>query len=402
MCRIIPKVLVIDEGLPFPLNSGKKIRTYNLLANLAQNFQIDIFSHQTENMPDAVANLKEIGINTIFARSDLPPNSGAGFYLNVLKSLTGRLPYSVYRHFNRTFLEGLDELVKSGQYDLVHCEWTPYAKYLFSSPIPWVVSAHNIEAQILLRTAKAKTGVMSLFYKNQAKRMEKYESEAFSKAEYVMTVSDLDEKMAENMGAKFCKTVPNGVDMNYFSADPTSHTSPLCLTFTGSMDWRPNQDGIIWFIEEVAPNFPPDMRWKLFVVGRNPPSWLREACNKVGQIEVTGSVDDVRPFISEAQAIVVPLRIGGGSRLKILEAFAMGKPVISTSVGAEGLRVSDGSDIIIADEGPSFAREIERVCSDLNLQKHLSQNGLALAQAHYSWEQIALIQEKVWHFVLNR
>jgi glycosyltransferase involved in cell wall biosynthesis len=160
------------------------------------------------------------------------------------------------------------------------------------------------------------------------------------------------------------------------------------IVFSGGMDYLPNQDGVRWFIESVLPEVRKIVpRAKLVVVGKNPPPALL-ALAKPGEIEITGRVDDVRPFVRAADVMAVPLRIGGGTRLKILEALSLGVPIVSTSVGAEGIRVTHDKDILIADEPVAMARAIASLCSSPERARELVRNGQALVHSRYDWPSV--------------
>ncbi|GAJ23971.1 unnamed protein product, partial [marine sediment metagenome] len=180
--------------------------------------------------------------------------------------------------------------------------------------------------------------------------------------------------------------IPNGVDIRYFesSAEAKSMERPEALLFIGSMAYAPNQDAVFFFHREVWPlleaNFP-DLKW--WIVGRDPSAEVQSLAST--NIRVTSWVEDVRPYMAASQAMVVPLRSGGGSRLKILEAMAARLPVVSTTIGAEGLSVSDGKDILLADESRQFADTVTRLFQEPSLAQRMRTNGRHLVEARYDW-----------------
>ena len=190
--------------------------------------------------------------------------------------------------------------------------------------------------------------------------------------------------------------VPNGVDEQYF-APLKGDIKPGSMVFTGSMDWRPNQDGVKYFIEEIFPIIRREIPAATFtVVGRKPPQWLVDLGNNTEGIIITGTVDDVRPYIAESSLYVVPLRVGGGSRLKILEALSMQKPVLSTTVGAEGLDVRDGVHLLLRDKPQDLAATAIEMLSAPQRFAHLGVSGRDLIIKHYTWDAIAKVMEDVW------
>jgi glycosyltransferase involved in cell wall biosynthesis len=218
--------------------------------------------------------------------------------------------------------------------------------------------------------------------------VQNFETECFHWVDGATAVSSQEAAWISKVGITYpVAVIENGVDVDYFHPLDTP-AGTRKLVFTGSMDWRPNQDACLFFVHEIMPilrKSVPDL--EVYFVGRNPPPRLTSLSRAVG-VHVTGSVDDVRPYIAEAAAVIVPLRIGGGSRLKILEAMAMKKAVISTTVGAEGLEVTDNKDILIADQPEEFADSIIRCLKDLGLRKSVAEAGHQLVHSKYRWEII--------------
>jgi hypothetical protein len=196
--------------------------------------------------------------------------------------------------------------------------------------------------------------------------------------------------MQSEYGAGAVFDVPTGVDTQFFLPSGNERVEPHNIVFTGSMDWLPNEDAITYFTEQIMPRIKqviPDAT--LTVVGRNPYPSLMELAERDSSVIVTGRVDDVRPYMERASAYVVPLRIGGGTRLKIYEAMAMEKAIISTSIGAEGLPVKDGSELLLADTAETFAKEVIRVLSDKTLATTLGKGAAATVREQFGWERVA-------------
>ena len=193
--------------------------------------------------------------------------------------------------------------------------------------------------------------------------------------------------------------MPNGVDCSYFTPSKNG-MKPHSLVFTGSMDWEPNNDAIFYFIKHIYPLIKKKVQEISFtIVGRDPSDALIKLASKDKSIELTGRVDDVRPYIANSCLYIVPLRIGGGTRLKILEAMAMGKTVISTSIGAEGLEVTSEENIILADEPQVFAKRALELFENNNLRKNIESSGRKLTEQKYSWDIIADKLGETWEAV---
>ena len=390
------QVLVIDEEPPFPLNSGKRIRTWNLLCRLAKRHQITFLCHRGDDQ--AAEKLESAGVKVVQVEA-LAPYRGLSLYARLLFNLFSPFPYSVAKHYTRRFRKELSNLLSTGDFDLLHCEWTPYARYLRSvGDIPSVVSAHNIESQIWQRRAERSPGMLSrMFFRMQAWKMQRFERSALSRCSSVTAVSDLDVQQFKAWGIHSAQSVENGVDIDFFSTPQTIAASPLEVLFVGSLDWFPNQDAVRFFVEEIFPLIKIQKpAAQLTVVGRRAPESLALWMRRQEGVTLLSEVPDVRPCYTRAALAIVPLRIGGGTRIKILEAMSMGKPVVSTSIGAEGLAVKDGTHVLIADTPAEFARAAVSLMLSEELCRKIGQNGRKLVLERYSWDRIACHQEQVW------
>jgi glycosyltransferase involved in cell wall biosynthesis len=391
------RILVIDEELAWPPNTGKRLRTLNLLSCLAHDFEIDLLVHRGAVTPDAEAEMRRRGITVHLAPTSLPAKSGWRMPFRIAASLLRGLPYSVYAHMHAGFRSALEALIRTHQYQLVHCEWTPYATYVRGLNLPICIAAHNVEFEIWKRMAAAENRpAHRVLFGLQAALMERFERNVFSRAPFATAVSENDAATIRGMGTPEVIVVPNGVDAVAYAPPPVESSKPRSLVFTGSMDWRPNQDAIRWFIDAVHPLLLQQGDYQLHVVGRAPPAWMLDRTAIPSQIVVTGTVEDVRPFIAGAAVYVVPLRAGGGSRLKILEALAMGRAVVSTTVGAEGLDLEPGTHVVIEDTAESFAGAIMALWDDAPRRTMLGANGRSLIEDRYRWEQIAPLQGALW------
>jgi glycosyltransferase involved in cell wall biosynthesis len=220
--------------------------------------------------------------------------------------------------------------------------------------------------------------------------MRRFEAAACTQADLTLAVSEADRRLlAATAPAARVAAVETGVDIEYFAPNGW-HEKPATIVFTGSLDWYPNEDAVAHFVDEILPRVRAEVGAARFVVvGRNPSAKLREAAEAAGAV-VTGTVDDVRPYLAEATVCVVPLRIGGGTRLKIFEALAMAKPVVSTTIGAEGLPVTPGEHLVLADGPEDFARAVVALLRDPARRRALAAAGRALVEQRFSWGRVAL------------
>jgi glycosyltransferase involved in cell wall biosynthesis len=223
----------------------------------------------------------------------------------------------------------------------------------------------------------------------QARKMFRWEQRVCRAASHVVAVSEADESvMRARFGIDRVSSIPTGVDLDYFEK-PAGAKRVFDLVFVGSMDWMPNIDGITWFLNEVLPLIrAKNPGCRVAIVGRKPPSSLLKFQNS--QVTITGTVPDVRPYLWESAISIVPLRVGGGTRLKIFEAVAAQTPVVSTTIGAEGLPLRHGETVRIADTAESFAAECLDLLEYEERRRELASRALDIVRARFSWEQVAL------------
>jgi glycosyltransferase involved in cell wall biosynthesis len=289
----------------------------------------------------------------------------------------------------------VERLLRSGEVDLCVADFmagTPNVP--LDGPVPVVFFAHNVEHRIWDRLAAVESrGWRRKLLLNEARKMRRYEAEVCRQARRTLAVSEIDRKhLAAAAPEADVWAVPTGVDTAYFRPNGY-HEIPQTMVFTGSMDWYPNEDALLYFIDAILPAIRREVPGaRLSAVGRNPSPRLRAAAAAAG-VTVTGRVDDVRPYMASAPIYVVPLRVGGGTRLKIFEALAMGKAVVSTTVGAEGLPLVPGEHFLCADEPEQFARAVVSLLRDGAQRRALGRAGRHVVEQRYSWPQVAQIFE---------
>jgi glycosyltransferase involved in cell wall biosynthesis len=394
-------VVLVDEELPYPPVSGKRIRTLGLVERLARRHRLTYVCHRNADPQEAyraAEHFAGLGIRTLMVERAVPPKSGPRFYARLAANLLSPLPYSVASHTSSALTEALRGLARSEPVDLWHCEWTPYAQALKGIPGRRVVMAHNVESVIWQRYHETETNTLKRWYiGRQWRKFLRFEREALGRADLTIAVSDLDaQRFRGDLGVRSVAVVDNGVDTGYFR--PLNlQREPATLLFLGSLEWRPNLDGVAQLLERVFPAVReqvPDAR--LLLVGRNPPDSLRRAANGVPGVELHGSVPDVRPFLARAGMLVVPLRIGGGSRLKILEALSSGTPVVSTRVGAEGLHLEAGRHLAVVEGIEELAGAVVEAIRDPQRAVIQAEAGRRQVLGLYDWEVLAARLERLW------
>jgi glycosyltransferase involved in cell wall biosynthesis len=247
-----------------------------------------------------------------------------------------------------------------------------------------------VEAEIWRRHTDVARGPLRTYTRLQWRRMEKFEREACRRFDLVVAVSEVDENlMRSSYGLQRVATVPTGVDTDYFRPSGRVARDANNVVFVGAMDWMPNQDGVQFFVREAWPAIRRDLPDATFtIVGRNPPSGVRALAGDSAGVTVTGSVSDVRPYLERAALTVVPLRVAGGTRLKIYEALGMELPVVSTRIGAEGLPLVDGEHVTLADSSAELAERCAALLRNRAQAERLGRSGAEFVRSRFAWDQV--------------
>lgn len=386
------KILFLTTRLPYPLDMGCKIRTWNLFSFAAGRHDITLLTF-LHSEPERRW-IKAVQSLTPTARIETVEHPDSRFRIargwTTAARLLSELPYTVVKYYVKAMQRRIETLIARGGFDLVHCDQIHMAQYLIgrASP-PVVLNAHNIDSLLLERVAEnQRNPVVRRFFHLQQRKMQMYERRVFNAFDHVLTVSSNDQELLATLVPNVVSSVvKNGVDTKYFYPDSPPSESSM-LVFTGAMDWMPNVDGVLFFIKEIFPHVRKAVPEALFVVvGRNPPARLLRAVKREPGVMVTGDVPDVRPWLAQSSVVVVPLRSGGGTRLKILEAMAMGKAVVSTRIGAEGLDLVDGREICIADDPLKFAERTIELLTDQSGAKQLGQVARRRVVESYDWKE---------------
>jgi polysaccharide biosynthesis protein PslH len=394
------RILVHGTQLLYPANTGGRIRTSKLFEQLSRQHDITWVCFRRPEESDAqVAAMRACCARIETFPFAEPAKLSPGFYGQLARNVVSRHPYVIEKYFHPAARARLAELIAREPFDLLLCDFLQPSLNVVGLPFrPRVLFQHNVESMIFERHYQERKRLRQLpakaYIYMQWKKLQAYEGRAARWFDRNIMVSAEDcAAMQRLYGVTNTSAVPTGVDADYYRPDPAAAEPPHPeLVFTGSMDWLPNVDGITWFAAEVLPLITrqlPDARLKVWVVGRKPLPAIEQLPARYPQIEVTGTVDDVRPYMGRAQVYIVPLRIGGGTRMKIFEAMAMGKPVVSTRVGAEGLPVNDGKDILLADQPAAFAEATLSLLRSQQRRQQLGAAGRRLVTERFSWEGVA-------------
>lgn len=383
------KTLVLTNRLPFPLDDGWKQRTFHVIRALARSSETTLLTFhggtaaQVDEFRAALGHPIEV--------LTVPPPRAYSFGRLVLGTITRR-PVHVWNCASREYREALRVVTQRTRFDAAVAELTYMYPYLSTLPrtITRIVDTHNIDSLLIGRYADNFRSVWKRLYARiTAKKLAAFEREVFADADHVWVCSDREAAQIRHEGlAENVLVAPNGVDVPEAPLRQDDRRPPR-VVFCGHMSYYPNVDAALYFAEHVLPRLAdryPGLEFR--VVGQSPDARLLDLARRDDRVHVTGRVEDVRPYIVDSTVVAVPLRAGGGTRLKILEALALGMPVVSTSIGAEGLEFVDGRDLLIADSAGAFTAAIERLIDDPAYARRLGQSGRAAVIEKYSWPSI--------------
>jgi glycosyltransferase involved in cell wall biosynthesis len=385
------QILWVKAGKLLPVDTGGKIRSYNLLRQLAVRNEVRLLSYYGGRRDEDYEREMEShlpGAVTVYTAA--PDSAPLRQGLDYLRHIISRAPYAVTKFTAPEVRRLVAGWLAERRFDVAVCDFLS-ASLNFPRELqtPCVLFQHNVESALWQRQALHEPNLLKrLAFKLEAAKMLPFERAAVRRFHHVIAVSEHDrEQMMMVTEAARISVVPTGVDLQQYRAAAGNSTSQPLVIFLGSMDWEANIDGVDYFCREVWPavrRAVPDARFR--IVGRNPHPRVKRLASD--SVEVTGTVPSVIEHLREAAVFVVPLRVGGGTRLKIFEAMAMGKATVSTTIGAEGLDVHHGRDIILADDPASFADSVIKFLLDTELRRRFERASAELA-AQYDWPLVA-------------
>jgi sugar transferase (PEP-CTERM/EpsH1 system associated) len=385
------KILWVKAGGLVPPDSGGKIRSYNILRELGRHHAVTFFSFYGAHAHDAHHELEKL-FPVFCVPLKLPASNSAAELRDYLANLFSHEPYNVTKYCRPEVRKQLAGVLQRENFDVIVCDFlTPAAVIPWDWPCPKVIFTHNVEALIWRRHYQvARNPLWKALSWYEWRRMSAAERHYLRRADHVLAVSENDRAaFGTFLDPGKLSVIQTGVDVDYFEPMPDSE-QPNSLVFTGSMDWLPNEDGVAYFFREILPLIRqqvPDVSVR--IVGRNPSAALQSLAARQVHVELTGWVEDVRPSLARGAVCIVPLRIGSGTRLKIFEAMAMGKAVVSTSIGAEGLPVRPGENIVLADDPGAFAQSVGSLLRDATRRREIGRAARKLVAENYSWARIA-------------
>lgn len=398
------KILWVKAGKLLPLDTGGKIRSYNILLHLSKQHEVTLLSYYgglrdaqyervlSEHLPSSTPVYCPIMAVRPLARS-----------VDYLRHWWDPAPFVVSNYRSAEVTQLLNAWLGERRFDVAVCDFLAASLNFPAQPaIPCVLFQHNVESVLWERKAQYETNLFRrAIWKREARKMRLYETLTVNRFHRLIAVSEQDrQSLCAMTDPKRIEVVPTGVDLKQFRRTRRDEESPSLVLFVGSMDWRPNIDAVEYFCRAVWPHIlsaVPNARFR--IVGRTPPKEVQQLAS--GSVEVTGTVPSIVEHLEQAAVVVVPLRIGGGTRLKIYEAMAAGKAVVSTTIGAEGLDVVDGDDIVLADTATDMSQAAIRLLSNSQSRRAIG-NRAARKASLYDWSVIAQRFAEILHKAADR
>ena len=397
------KILQITNKVPYPEKDGGAIACMNLLRGLSKNgHELTLLAMTTlkhnvsiEDIPNNIKELTEIRLVDVPAPITIP-----GAIKNLLFS---NLPYNAQRFISEEFSNSLMSLFKEKEFDLIQleglyiCPYIPLIRRYSKAKIAY--RAHNVEYEIWDRTAKLAGGIKKWYFRILSKRIKKFEKSWMDSYDLLVPITHRDGQILNQLGnTKPIHVSQTGIDTTHLIKDNSDLEYPS-LFHIGSLEWTPNQEGLIWFLdycwENICEKYP-DL--KFYVAGRNAPEWLKEKLDKEN-IVFLGEIDDAYSFMNSKSIMLVPLHSGSGMRIKIIEGMALGKAIVSTTIGTEGIKTTNNENILIADTIDEFNRAIIQLIENKNLFTRISDN--ASLFIHENFNNLALAKELSEFYIKN-
>jgi sugar transferase (PEP-CTERM/EpsH1 system associated) len=381
------KIVWVKVGGLWPVDRGGRRRSFEILKQLVAHHHVTVLTTHASDEEAAGLRRALAPAEVVSVPARLAKRGSAGFVAALARSWMSELPVDLWRCRIPALAGEIATRLRDA--DVCVADFLAAAPNVpTDGPCPVVLFEHNVEHQIWRRLAGVEhRPLRRALLEIEWRKMRRYERRTVARARRTVAVSETDRaRLAAAAPGAAVHAIDTGVDTTYFRPGATPE-EPASLAFVGAMDWYPNEEAVLHFTSRVLPLIHAEVpEVRLTVVGRNPGAAVRALAPGV---RVTGTVDDVRPYLDAAAVVVVPLRIGGGTRLKIFEALAMAKAVVSTTVGAEGLPVASGEHLELADDPASFARAVIELLRRPERRRALGAAGRRLVEGRYSWAAIA-------------
>jgi len=387
------RILFVGEKFPHPLDDGGQIRTYHVLRALAAEFPTTLISLDAPSAEDERA-IRDLGVEVVPCG---PRRASWTVPWFAAQALFTRAPYPMRKNFSRAILAEIRRRLAAGSVRALHLNHLDAAQYVehlgpARAGVRVVFDTHNLLTQLYERmAASAPDPIRRAYTIVQWWRMSRFEPAILRAVDRALVCSDLERERLRVWGVDRALVVPNGVDVERFSPEgrrPSAEGAPARIVFVGALSYAPNREAVRWLLDGILPELRAILpRFELTVVGKGAPGRLF-ARARPGEVEIAGRVDDVRPFLARADVCAVPMKAGGGTRIKILDSMAAGTPVVSTRVGAEGIDARDGESIVLADEAAAFARAIADLARSPERARSIAAAARRLVEERYAWPRV--------------
>jgi polysaccharide biosynthesis protein PslH len=389
-------ILWVKNELLHPLDKGGRIRTYEMLRRLRDHHRVTYVALDDGTITaEQRTRALEYCDDLVIVPWRRTPLRGWRRGLAILRNVFSSLPFALAPFRSAAMTRAIRERCAAGEdaADVVVCDFlVPALNVPDDLPCPVVLFQHNVEAMIWERRTKvAGNPILRLYMGEQWRRMRTVERAQCLRFDHVVAVSPEDAAVFRTQyGVERVSSVPTGVDTEFFRPSGAVTRTPASIVFTGSMDWMPNEDGMVWFVDEILPRIERAVPGAtLTIVGRRPTARVQALASGRTNVTVTGTVPDVRPYLESAAVVVVPLRVGGGTRIKIYEAMGMERAVVSTTIGAEGLDVIDGEHVVLADDAAAFADAVVALLQDPARADGIGRSAAQHVRTHFGWASVA-------------
>ena len=390
------KTLWVNSNFMHPTTKGGQIRTLEMLRHLHRWHEIHYVAIANPAQPEGPARAHEYSYKSYPFPYHVPSKTSPAFYAELLRGLFSPTPVAVQRFHPPGMRAFLEDLIRRERFDCAVVDHLAPTSYFPDLPHA-IFFQHNVETVIWRRHVEHATGLRRKYFQRQADRMFEFERRVSREAGHIVAVSKRDaDEMRRLFDVTRVSEIPTGVNVEYF-LPPEPRPEPVAdLVFVGSMDWLPNVDGVLYFAREILPLIRATRpETTVAIVGRTPPPNMIQLGVEDPLIKITGTVPDIRPYLWGSAVAIVPLRIGGGTRLKIYEAMAARIPVVSTTIGAEGLTVHPPDDIRIADSPTEFANQCLNLLFAREVRERIAMAAWEMVNANFSWEHVSRCFEKV-------
>jgi glycosyltransferase involved in cell wall biosynthesis len=390
------RILFVTNLLPFPLDSGGKIKTYNTLCLLKALYDIDLMCFVDDRKDLRYVNdVEKLCVRVeCFYKKIKHHRTPFLFILEIVKSIFSKYPYIISKYTSSQMKKKAIKRMCQYEYKIIYIDHLQLFQYV--SPLSFkreekflVLDQHNIESEIVKRRIhNTRNLFFRLFLKYEYLKLTRYEKRACSMADLVLAITDIDRDKLNNMtkGQCHCEVSPFFIERKDNARYCSYVQHDKNILFVGTMSWYPNEDAILWFYKNVFLKLRkehPNIR--LDIVGSNPGENIFQL-KRDNAVNVTGYVEDINPYLKKAMVAIVPIRIGGGMRIKILQLLAKGIPVVTTSIGCEGIPVTTNKEVLIADNESDIYHAINRIINDSRLREKLSENSLNFIKKYYSFD----------------